>query len=31
MKKAREAIEQDRWEEYRDDCLTRFVRSDKQI
>jgi queuine tRNA-ribosyltransferase len=31
MKKAREAIEQDRWEDYRDDCLTRFVRSDKQI
>jgi queuine tRNA-ribosyltransferase len=31
MKKAREAIEQDRWQEYRDDCLTRFVRSDKQI
>jgi len=31
MKKAREAIEQDRWEAYRDDCLTRFVRSDKQI
>jgi queuine tRNA-ribosyltransferase len=31
MKKAREAIEQERWEDYRDDCLTRFVRSDKQI
>lgn len=31
MRKAREAIEQDRWEQYRDDCLTRFVRSDKQI
>lgn len=30
MKKAREALEQDRWEVYRDDCLTRFVRSDKQ-
>jgi queuine tRNA-ribosyltransferase len=30
MKKAREALEQDRWAEYRDDCLTRFVRSDKQ-
>jgi queuine tRNA-ribosyltransferase len=29
MKKAREALEQDRWEEYRDFCLTRFVRSDK--
>lgn len=31
MTKAREAIEQNRWPEYRDDCLTRFVRSDKQI
>lgn len=31
MRKAREAIEQDSWEQYRDDCLTRFVRSDKQI
>ena len=30
MRKAREALEQDRWPEYRDDCLTRFVRSDKQ-
>ena len=30
MRKAREALEQDRWEQYRDDCLTRFVRSDKQ-
>jgi queuine tRNA-ribosyltransferase len=30
MTKAREAIEQDRWSEYRDHCLTRFVRSDKQ-
>ena len=30
MKKAREALEQNRWPEYRDDCLTRFVRSDKQ-
>lgn len=29
MAKAREALEQDRWESYRDDCLTRFVRSDK--
>lgn len=29
MRKAREALEQDRWPEYRDDCLTRFVRSDK--
>ncbi len=29
MRKAREALEQNRWEEYRDDCLTRFVRSDK--
>jgi queuine tRNA-ribosyltransferase len=31
MKKARQAIEEDRWEMYRDDCLTRFVRSDKQF
>ena len=31
MTKAREAIEQNRWDLYRDDCLTRFVRSDKQI
>ena len=31
MTKAREAIEQNAWPEYRDDCLTRFVRSDKQI
>ncbi len=29
MKKAREALEQERWPAYRDDCLTRFVRSDK--
>lgn len=29
MERARQAIEQDRWEQYRDDCLTRFVRSDK--
>jgi len=29
MKQAREALEQDRWPEFRDDCLTRFVRSDK--
>ena len=29
MERARQAIEQDRWEAYRDDCLTRFVRSDK--
>lgn len=29
MRKAREALEQNRWEEYRDFCLTRFVRSDK--
>ena len=31
MAKARAAIEQDRWEAYRDECLTRFVRSDKQL
>ena len=30
MRKAREALEQERWPQYRDDCLTRFVRSDKQ-
>lgn len=30
MRKSREAIEQDRWPQFRDDCLTRFVRSDKQ-
>ena len=30
MRKVREAIEQDRWLEFRDDCLTRFVRSDKE-
>jgi queuine tRNA-ribosyltransferase len=29
MEKARKALEENRWEEYRDDCLTRFVRSDK--
>ncbi|MBC7742238.1 MAG: tRNA guanosine(34) transglycosylase Tgt [Bdellovibrionaceae bacterium] len=29
MRKAREALEQNRWPAYRDDCLTRFVRSDK--
>ncbi len=29
MRKAREAIEQNRWEPYRDDCLTRFIISDK--
>lgn len=29
MAKARAALEQDRWPEYRDDCLTRFVRTDK--
>ena len=29
MRKAREALEQGRWTEYRDFCLTRFVRSDK--
>lgn len=30
MARARKALEEDRWTEYRDDCLTRFVRSDKQ-
>ncbi len=30
MQRSREAIEQDRWPAFRDDCLTRFVRSDKQ-
>lgn len=29
MKEAREALEQERWPAFRDDCLTRFVRSDK--
>ncbi len=29
MAKARLALEENRWEAYRDDCLTRFVRSDK--
>lgn len=29
MKKAREALDENRWPEYRDYCLTRFVRSDK--
>lgn len=29
MKKARQALEENRWPEYRDFCLTRFVRSDK--
>lgn len=27
MKKAREAIEQDRWPQYRDFCLTRFIKT----
>lgn len=31
MRKVRESIEQGRWPEFRDDCLTRFVRSDKEI
>lgn len=30
MQKARLALEENRWESYRDDCLTRFVRSDKE-
>ncbi len=29
MEKARKALDENRWEQYRDDCLTRFVRSDK--
>ncbi|MCC2678795.1 MAG: queuine tRNA-ribosyltransferase [Pseudobdellovibrio sp.] len=29
MEKARKALDENRWEEYRDDCLTRFVRTDK--
>ncbi len=31
MERVREAISQDRWSQFRDDCLTRFVRSDKDI
>lgn len=31
MERAREAIEQGRWEAFRDDCLTRFVNSRAQI
>lgn len=31
MERAREAIEQGRWEEYRDFCLTRFVKSDVKL
>ncbi len=31
MERVRESIEQDRWPQFRDDCLTRFVRSDKDI
>lgn len=30
MRKAREALEAGTWETYRDDCLTRFVRSDRE-
>lgn len=30
MSKARQAIESDSWESFRDDCLTRFVRTDKE-
>lgn len=30
MEKARQALDENRWEDYRDNCLTRFVRSDKQ-
>lgn len=29
MAKAREALDEGRWEAYRDDCLTRFIKSDK--
>ncbi|MNS73004.1 Queuine tRNA-ribosyltransferase [compost metagenome] len=29
MEKARQAIEEGRWEEFRDDCLTRFVRKER--
>ncbi|OFZ29689.1 MAG: tRNA guanosine(34) transglycosylase Tgt [Bdellovibrionales bacterium RIFCSPHIGHO2_01_FULL_40_29] len=29
MERARTAIESDQWAKFRDDCLTRFVRSDK--
>ncbi|WP_246845043.1 tRNA guanosine(34) transglycosylase Tgt [Bdellovibrio sp. NC01] len=29
MEKAREAIAEGRWAQYRDDCLTRFVKKDK--
>jgi len=28
MERARKAIEEDRWEQFRDDCLTRFVKKD---
>ena len=31
MKRVRTAIEENRWPQFRDDCLTRFVRSDKEI
>ena len=31
MARAREAIESNLWPKFRDDCLTRFVRSDKDI
>ncbi len=30
MEKVRESIQHDRWPAFRDDCLTRFVRSDKE-
>lgn len=29
MKEARQALQEDRWPTFRDECLTRFVRSDK--
>ncbi len=30
MKRVRDSIESDTWPDFRDDCLTRFVRSDKE-
>ncbi len=31
MRKIRESIDEDRWPQFRDECLTRFVRSDQQV
>ncbi|GIL17848.1 MAG: queuine tRNA-ribosyltransferase [Oligoflexia bacterium] len=31
MKKARQAIEEGRWKEYRDFCLTRFIKRDEKL